>query len=105
MEDQQFSPESERYMIDHMNTEHADSNLLYVKVYGKLWQATAAQIQALDKEGMDMLVTVPGGTTRVRIVFEHRLEDARDAERTLVAMSHHAAAVLAQQAPQTPGHG
>ena len=33
-----FAPESERYMLDHMNADHADSNLMYVKVYGSLWQ-------------------------------------------------------------------
>src|SRR6266516_4222918 len=48
-----FALESERYMMDHMNADHADSNLMYVKVYGNLWRATAARLVTLDKEGMD----------------------------------------------------
>jgi putative heme iron utilization protein len=91
-----FTPESERYMMDHMNADHADSNLMYVKVYGNLWRATAARMVTLDKEGMDLEVTVPDGSPRLRIPFDHRLEDEADAQRTLVAMSRHAQAVITQ---------
>src|SRR4030095_4384712 len=89
-----FDPESERYMIDHMNADHADSNLMYVKVYGNLWSATVAHMVTLDKEGIELEVTVPDGTQRIRIPFDHRLEDDADAQRTLVAMSRHEHAVL-----------
>ena len=91
-----FAPESEHYMMDHMNADHADSNLMYVKVYGNLWSATAARMVTLDKEGMDLEVTVPDGTQRVRIPFDHCLEDEADAQRTLVAMSRHAQAAISQ---------
>src|SRR5262249_22333912 len=64
-----FDPASERSMIEHMNTDHVDSNLMYVKVYGNLWEATAARLVALDKEGMDLEVTVPDGTQRLHIAF------------------------------------
>jgi heme iron utilization protein len=99
-----FAPESERYMMDHMNADHADSNLMYVKVYGNLWNATAARLVTLDKEGMDLEVTAPDGTQHIRIPFEHRLKNEADAQRTLVAMSRHAQAVIAQagQPPSRP---
>jgi len=99
-----FDPASERYMMDHMNADHADSNLMYVKVYGHLWSATAARMVTLDKEGMDLEVTVPDGTQRIRIPFDHQLADEADAQRTLVAMSRHAQAVItrAGQPPSTP---
>ena len=96
MQSPSFNPESERYMMDHMNADHADSNLMYVKVYGNLWSATAARMVTLDKEGMDLAVTVPDGLQRVRIPFDHRLEDEADAQRTLVAMSRHAQAAITQ---------
>ena len=55
----------------------------------------------LDKE-VYSLVTVPDGTQRIRIPFDHRLEDETDA-RTLVAMSRHAQAVIAQTGqPHSP---
>src|SRR4030095_10436170 len=95
-----FDPESERYMTDHMNADHADSNLMYVKVYGNIWSALAARMVTLDKEGMDLEVTLPDGLQRVRIPFDHRLEDEADAQRTLVAMSRHAQAIITQAGGQ-----
>lgn len=95
-----FDPESERSMMDHMNADHADSNLMYVKVYGNLWRATAARMVTLDKEGMDLEVTAPDGTQRLRLTFDHFLQDEADAQRTLVAMSRHAQEVIAQTAQQ-----
>jgi putative heme iron utilization protein len=94
MQSPSFAPESERYMIDHMNADHADSNLMYVKVYGHLWGATAARMVTLDKDGMDLEVTIPNGTQRIRIPFDHHLEDEADAQRTLVAMARYAQAVI-----------
>src|SRR5262244_3705589 len=85
MQSPSFDPESERYMMDHMNADHADSNLMYVKVYSNLWSATAARMVTVDKEGMDLEVTVPDGLQRIRIPFAHQLEDEADAQRTLVA--------------------
>jgi putative heme iron utilization protein len=82
-----------------MNADHADSNLMYVKVYGNLWGATAARMVTLDKEGMDLEVTVLDGTQRIRIAFDHRLADEADAQRTLVAMSRYAQAVIARTGP------
>ena len=99
MENTSFAPASERYMIDHMNDGHADSNLMYVKVYGNLWEATAARLLRLDKVGMELEVTSASGIQRLRLTFDHRLQDEQDAERTLVAMSRNAQAVIAAKAP------
>jgi putative heme iron utilization protein len=98
MEDTSFAPALERYMIDHMNDDHADSNLMYVKVYGNLWEATAARLLRLDKAGMELEVTSASGIQRLRLTFDHQLQDEKDAERTLVAMSRHAQAVIAEKA-------
>jgi putative heme iron utilization protein len=100
MQSPYFEPASERSMIEHMNADHADSNLMYVQVYGNLWSATAAQMVTLDKEGMDLEVTIPDVVQRIRITFDHRLQDAADAQRTLVAMSRHAQAIITQTAQQ-----
>ena len=100
MQSPSFAPESERYMIDHMNADHADSNLMYVQVYGHCWGATAARMVTLDKDGMNLDVTIPDGTQRIRIPFDHRLEDEADAQRTLVAMSRHAQAVITRAGQQ-----
>jgi putative heme iron utilization protein len=103
MQSPSFAPESERYMMDHMNADHPDSNLMYARVYGHCWSATAARMVRLDKAGMDLEVTVPDGIQRLHIAFDHHLEDEADAQRTLVAMSRHAQAVIARagQRPAT----
>ncbi len=54
MESTSFAPASERFMIDHMNADHADANLMYVKAYGHMWEATAARLLRLDKTGMEL---------------------------------------------------
>ena len=99
MENTSFAPASEQYMIDHMNADHADANLLYVKVYGNLWDATAARLLRLDKTGMELEVTSPVGRQCIRLTFTHPLQDEQDAERTLVAMARHAQTVLADPGP------
>jgi len=75
MESPAFPPDSERSMVEFMNEHYAHSNLMYAKVYGQLWQATEACMVALDKAGMELDVTIPDGTKRIRIPFEHRLPD------------------------------
>ena len=82
------------------NEHYAHSNLMYAKVYGRLWQATEARMVALDKEGMELDVTVPDGTQHIRIPFVQRVQDEGDAQQTLVEMSFNARDVLAQQARQ-----
>jgi putative heme iron utilization protein len=98
MENLSFPPESERYMVRHMNEQYASSNLLYVKVYGQLWEATDADMVKLDREGMELEAIVPDGTRRIRIPFDHRLQDEGDAQQTLVEMSFKAREILAQKA-------
>lgn len=100
-----FSPQSKRYMIEHMNEDHADSALMDTKVYGHLWSATAACMVTLDKESMDLEVTLPDGGRRLRITFEHRLQDEADAQRTLMALPRHAQEVMTRQAAQDSSRG
>ncbi len=70
----------------HMNEDHADAVALYARVFGQLPAVTAAQMQAIDPEGMDLLAQVEGSTQPVRISFDHRLQDSEDAHQTLIAM-------------------
>jgi len=98
MERASFPPETERSLIEHMNEFYADANLRYAKAYGHLWQATEARMVALDKEGMELEVIDPERAGRIRIPFDHSLQDEGDAQQTLVEMSLKAREILAQQA-------
>lgn len=70
----------------HMNEDHADAVALYARIFGQMPAVTAAQMQAIDPEGMDLLVQVEGSTQPVRIPFDHHLQDSEDAHQTLIAM-------------------
>lgn len=98
MENPAFPPETERSLVEHMNEFYADANLRYAKAYGNLWQATEARMVLLDKAGMELDVTVPDGPRRIRIPFDHHLQDEGDAQQTLVEMSFKAREILTQQA-------
>jgi putative heme iron utilization protein len=70
----------------HMNDDHADAVLLYATAYGEAENATAATMESIDPEGMNLAVTVAGDVKPVRVRFDHTLEGAEDAHHTLVAM-------------------
>lgn len=70
----------------HMNDDHADAVLLYATAYGDQTAATAATMESIDPEGMNLAVTVDGDVKPVRVTFDHSLTGAEDAHHTLVAM-------------------
>jgi putative heme iron utilization protein len=100
MTDKSFDPETEQYMIDYMNQGHPASILWYAKVYGNVWDAEGGYIVAIDKEGMDLDVELKNGEKRIRITFDHVLEDDDDAQSTLIDMSMKAREVIMSQRKQ-----
>ncbi|MGK7912919.1 MAG: DUF2470 domain-containing protein [Synechococcus sp.] len=76
----------------HMNEDHAEAVALYATAYGGLSNVTAAQMKAIDPEGMDLMANVDGAETSVRVTFEHQLQDSEDAHQTLIAMVRQARA-------------
>jgi putative heme iron utilization protein len=81
-----LTPEVSDRICAHMNDDHADAVLLYAKVLGDAPQATAAKMQTIDPEGMDLNAEVEGNTIAVRIAFDHRLTDSEDAHQTLISL-------------------
>ncbi|MGE3541104.1 MAG: DUF2470 domain-containing protein [Candidatus Tectimicrobiota bacterium] len=82
MDEHAFAPEAERSMVKHMNECYADANLRYAQAYGRLMQAPVARRVVLDRLGMELDVTLPEGTQRMRISFDHQLTDEGDAQQT-----------------------
>ena len=81
-----ITPEVSQRICQHMNEDHADAIAIYAQVYGNTPQATAAVMQAIDPEGMDLLAEVEGQSAPIRIAFDHVLQDSEDAHQTLIAM-------------------
>lgn len=94
MTDKRFDAETERFMVEYMNQNHPASVYWYARAYADLWAAENATMVAIDKEGMDLHVEMPDGAQRIRIAFDHRLEDDDDAQRTLVEMSMKAREII-----------
>jgi putative heme iron utilization protein len=70
----------------HMNADHGDALLLYARVYGQMPEAEAAEMLAIDPQGMNLSVQKQGRQIPVRVTFDRVLKDAKDAHNTLIAM-------------------
>ncbi|MEH1944934.1 MAG: DUF2470 domain-containing protein [Nostoc sp.] len=81
-----FSADISSRICKHMNDDHADAIVLYAKAFGGIADAIAAQMLAIDAQGMDLIAQVNGETVPVRIQFDRVLADAEDAHQTLIAM-------------------
>lgn len=81
-----ITPEVSQRICQHMNDDHADAIALYARVYGKLAAVTAAKMDSIDPEGMNLMTQVNGHETPIRITFDHVLQDSEDAHQTLIAM-------------------
>jgi putative heme iron utilization protein len=94
-----LTPADRARILSHMNEDHADAVLAYARHLGARPAATAATLAALDPEGMDLVVTEPGGDIAVRIHFSTALVDATDAHHILVRLAKESAAALRAAAP------
>jgi putative heme iron utilization protein len=70
----------------HMNEDHSDAILLYAKFYGNMSEVEKAKMLSIDSEGMNLSVNVKDSNQKIRIKFDHSLEDAEDAHHTLIDM-------------------
>jgi len=74
----------------HMNEDHASAIALYAQVFGQQTDVTTAQMQAIDPDGMDLIVETNGESQTIRIQFEQPLKDSEDAHQVLIAMAKQA---------------
>lgn len=67
-----------------MNEDHADVIVLYAQAFGGLADATAAEMLAIDAQGINLKAQVNQEAVPVRIQFDHILVNAEDAHHTLI---------------------
>ena len=76
----------ETHIIDHMNTDHADSLIAYCKhVHGV--EATQATMLGIDCDGFDVAATVNAQNINLRFEFATPIHDAQSARAALVNLS------------------
>jgi putative heme iron utilization protein len=81
-----FSPAVSDRICNHMNQDHAAEVLVYVQTYGKIDNASSAEMVSIDAEGMNLSAQVEGHPMPVRILFDRTLKDAKEAHIILVEM-------------------
>jgi putative heme iron utilization protein len=81
-----ITPEISNRICKHMNDDHADAVLLYAKAFGNSPNAEAAQMLAIDSQGMDLTVQIDGKKIDLRVQFDRTLENAQEAHHLLVDM-------------------
>jgi len=81
-----LSPAVSDRICKHMNDDHAEAVVLYAKIFGNATHATHAEMVSIDTQGMNLVTTVDGTPTPLRITFDHDLQDSEDAHQTLIAM-------------------
>lgn len=98
-----FFPAAHRdRIVGHMNDDHADAVLNYVRHFGGLADATAARLDDLDQNGMAITVTRAGGEFPLRVAYPKPLDSAADAHHVLVEMAMSAAQALAATPAAAP---
>ena len=76
----------EAHILNHMNTDHADSLIAYCRhVHGV--EATQANMLGIDCDGFDVAATVNNQTMTLRFAFAAPIHDAQSARAALVSLS------------------
>ena len=79
-------------IIEHMNADHADANLEYVRVYANVPEATSARMIAVDGLGMELVATTPRGLQPARVNFDEPVDSKEAVRKAVVAMLRRARA-------------
>lgn len=76
----------ETAIIEHMNTDHAESLISYCRNFHGV-EATHAQMLGIDCDGFDVRADTGNNPTILRFDFEQQVHDAQSARAALVSMS------------------
>jgi heme oxygenase (biliverdin-IX-beta and delta-forming) len=79
-------------ILKHMNDDHADAVLAYVRGLAGVEDAAGATMTAVDRYGFDMAAATPKGPRAVRLAFDGPVSKPDDVRRVLVAMAKRARA-------------
>ena len=77
-------------VIAHMNDDHSDANLVYVKALAGLTDALSARMTDFDRYGVSLTAEVPDGVSEVRVFFLEPLAKAEDIRPALITLLKYA---------------
>jgi putative heme iron utilization protein len=73
-------------IVAHMNEDHPDANLAYARALLGIADATAAQLVAVDRLGLELVVSTPAGAVPGRCNFDEPAETAEAVRAAVIAM-------------------
>ncbi len=73
-------------IIEHMNTDHAEAQVVFCRHLAGRPDTTQASMCAVDRYGFEMVATGPGGRSAVRLGFPEPCSSPEDVRRAMVAM-------------------
>jgi putative heme iron utilization protein len=73
-------------IVNHMNDDHADACLAYVRALAGIGGATSARLVGVDRLGMDLLATTPDGMVTTRVNYPAPADDAVAVRVAVVGM-------------------
>ena len=74
-------------IIEHMNEDHEDALISYVKFYGKVGKCNKAKLIKMNSKSMDIEYYSETKKHNVVLPFDHELASAHDAHMTMVKMA------------------
>ena len=78
--------------IAHLNADHADALLAMARALGGYPDASAAECHAIDRLGLDLFVTAPGGYGMVRLGFAEPVTEPHGLRAATVELARRARA-------------
>lgn len=78
------------YILEHMNTDHADAVLAYAKGLAGIKDATAAIMISVDRYGFELDVITPSGPRAARLTFDAPVSTTEEVRKAMVAMAREA---------------
>mgnify|MGYP001351746677 FL=1 len=77
-------------VIAHMNDDHSDANLVYVKALAGLTDALSAEMTDFDQNGISLAAKGSNGVSEVRVAFLEPLAKAEDIRPALIRLLKYA---------------
>jgi putative heme iron utilization protein len=77
-------------VIEHMNNDHAETNLTYARVLARMPDAGSARITDFDQFGISLLAEASNGTSQVQISFLEPLQKTEDIRPALIKLLDYA---------------
>jgi heme iron utilization protein len=86
-------------IVEHMNTDHAEAQVLMCRHLAGRLDTTTASMSAVDRYGFEMIAVGPAGRAAVRLGFPDQCSNGDQVRRAMVAMVTDARRRAAADAP------